>query len=216
MAVDTSLPVLVTRLPDRTALARLLRAALRHEIAQVQLMAPPREGTHTLDLRVPGEPSVSLLAEPAGAMQNGQFPLRLRPLHRAQAAELYALLEGDNEASRTDVTESAPPGSPAPDTIAQPPRTVGFEDSAPILRAMSGSAPPPVGNVTLPRTPAIDPRVTARMDWGLAPGAQPGLPPMPAAGPAMGVVQGLPADPRRTAPSARWTPPASDAAHAKL
>ena len=206
--------MLVTRLPDRTALARLLRAALRHEIAQVQLVEPPRQGTHTLDLRVPGEPSVSLLAEPAGAMQNGQFPLRLRPLHRAQAAELYALLEGENSQADTAAVESAAPGSPPPDTIAQPPRTVSYEDSAPILRAMSGSAPPPVGDVAMPRPSPIDPRVTARMDWGLLPGGQPGAVPQPA--PAAGTIQGLPIDPRRTAPSAMWTPPVSTVNDAKL
>jgi serine/threonine protein kinase len=200
--VDTSLLVLVTRLPDRRALARLLRAALRHEIAQVQLVEPPRQGTHTLDLRVPGEPSVSILAEPAGAMQNGQFPLRLRPLHRAQAAELYALLEGENPSSENANAESASPGSPPPDTIAQPPRTVGYEDSAPILRAMSGSAPPPVGDVAMPRLSPIDPRVTARMDWGLVPTAA-------GPAPAGASIQGLPVDPRRTAPSAVWSPPAT-------
>ncbi|MDB5219131.1 MAG: Serine/threonine protein kinase PrkC, regulator of stationary phase, partial [Myxococcaceae bacterium] len=197
--------MLVTRLPDRRALARLLRAALRHEIAQVQLVEPPRQGTHTLDLRVPGEPSVSLLAEPAGAMQNGQFPLRLRPLHRAQAAELYALLEGENPPSET-AADTAAPGSPPPDTIAQPPRTISYEDSGPILRAMSGSAPPPVGDVAMPKISPIDPRVTARMDWGLVPS-----PAAPAPAPAMGAIQGLPVDPRRTAPSAVWTPPVGDA-----
>jgi serine/threonine protein kinase len=195
--------VLVTRLPDRRALARLLRAALRHEIAQVQLVEAPRQGTHTLDLRVPGEPSVSLLAEPAGAMQNGQFPLRLRPLHRAQAAELYALLEGENPSSENANVDTASPGSPPPDTIAQPPRTVGYEDSAPILRAMSGSAPPPVGDVAMPRLSPIDPRVTARMDWGLVPTAA-------GAAPAGASIQGLPVDPRRTTPSAVWSPPATE------
>jgi serine/threonine protein kinase len=201
--------VLVTRLPDRTALARLLRAALRHEVAQVQLVEPPRQGTHTLDLRVPGEPSVSLLAEPAGAMQNGQFPLRLRPLHRAQAAELYALLEGESAGADTTAVESQAPGSPPPDTIAQPPRTVSYEDSGPILRAMSGSAPPPVGDIAMPRPSPIDPRVTARMDWGLVPGGQPGG--APAAAPSA-AIQGLPIDPRRTVPSAIWSPPVPPAA----
>ena len=170
----------------------------------MQLVEPPRQGTHTLDLRVPGEPSVSLLAEPAGAMQNGQFPLRLRPLHRAQAAELYALLEGESAGVDTTAVESQAPGSPPPDTIAQPPRTVGYEDSGPILRAMSGSAPPPVGDVAMPRPSPIDPRVTARMDWGLLPGGQPGAAPPP---PAAAAIQGLPIDPRRTAPSAMWSPP---------
>lgn len=189
--VDSSLPVLVTRLSDRRALARLLRAALRHEVAQVPLEEAPRQGTHTLDLRVTGSPSVSLLAEPAGAPQNGHFPLRLRPLHRAQAAELYALLEGENpssEGSSTAPAESAAPGSPIPDTLV--PRTLSYEDSGPIMRAMSGSAPPPVAEVAIPRGPTpIDPRVTAPMGWSAK----------------------RPDDPRRTAPSAAWARPVNEA-----
>jgi eukaryotic-like serine/threonine-protein kinase len=95
--VDSSLPVLVSRLPDRRALTRLVRAALRHEIAQVELAhAPARAQAHTLDLHVAGQPPLALLAEPAGAPKNGCFPLRLRPLYRAQAAQLYALLEAEN------------------------------------------------------------------------------------------------------------------------
>jgi serine/threonine-protein kinase len=97
--VDSSLPVLVSRLPDRRAFARLVRAALRHEVAQVELAyGPQRAETHTLDLRVAGQPPLVLLAEPAGAPRNGHFPLRLRPLHHAQAAQLYALLEAENVA----------------------------------------------------------------------------------------------------------------------
>src|SRR5262249_34387125 len=88
-AVDSSLPVLVSRLPDRRALARLVRAALRHEVAQVELTAAPlRSEAHTLDLHVVGQPPLALLAEPAGAPEAGIFPLRLRPLYRAQAAQL--------------------------------------------------------------------------------------------------------------------------------
>jgi serine/threonine protein kinase len=203
--VDPSLPVLVTRLPDRSALTRLLRAALRHEIAQVPLSEAPRAGTHTLDLRLSGAPSVSLLAEPAGAPLNGNFPLRLRPLHRAQAAELYALLEAENASTESmRPVDTAPPGSPPPDTVAQPPRTIAYEDSAPIMRAMSGSAPPPA-DIAKPRGPTpTDPRVTARLDW-----------PAAASGAAVAAAAPAPApvrthDARRTAPSAAWAAPAKD------
>lgn len=192
------MPVLVTRLPDRRALARLLRAALRHEIAQVPLTEAPRQGTHTLDLRVVGSPPVSLLAELAGAPQNGQFPLRLRPLHRAQAAELYALLEAGDPASEAPAPSTAPlsaagPETLPPDTIAQ--HTIDYEDSAPMLRAMSGSAPPPVAEIAMPRgaPPPTDLRVTARMEWRPAVGSPPS--------------NGKPDDPRRTVPSATWSPP---------
>lgn len=201
--MDPSLPVLVTRLPDRRALARLLRAALRHEVAQVSLAEPPRQGTHTLDLRVGGSPAVSLLAELAGtSQQSGQFPLRLRPLHRAQAAELYALLEADPSSSQSGSAqqqqqhaqqESAVPVSPPPDTEAHP-RTLAYEpDSAPIARAMSGSAPPPVAVAM----PMIDPKVTARLDWNQASVRNAGL-----------VQQPPPATPRTTARSLEWSPPA--------
>ena len=200
--MDPSLPVLVTRLPDRRALARLLRAALRHEVAQVALAEPPRQGTHTLDLRVGGSPAVSLLAELAGtSQQSGQFPLRLRPLHRAQAAELYALLEADPTSSQSGAAqqqqqqaqlESAVPVSPPPDTEAHP-RTLAFEpDSAPIARAMSGSAPPPIAVAM----PMIDPKVTARLDWNQASVRNAGL-----------VQQPPPATPRTTARSLEWSPP---------
>ena len=202
--VDSSLPVLVTRLPNRRALAQLLRAALRHEVAQVPLAETPRNGTYTLDLRVTGSPSVLLIAESAGAPLNGHFPLRLRPLHSTQAAELYALLEGDGSASGSQ--ESLAPGSPPPDTVAQPPRTVGYEDSAPIMRAMSGDAPPPaaVGTSSSP----LDFRVTARMNW---PQGAPPTSPLASTSSGLGA---LPVhqsdDPRRTVQSAVWVAPAPD------
>ncbi len=179
------MPVLVTRLPDRSSLARLVRAALRHEVAQVALAEAPRKAqAHTLDLRVEGTPTLALLAEPAGAPQNGHFPLRLRPLHRAQAAQLYALLEAENvlltETSPTITTnpETQKPESPVPDTVATQ-NTLSLDsesDSDPILRAMSGSAPPPAID--------IEPRP---------------IPPVP--------VVPRPADPRKTTPSASFTEP---------
>jgi len=230
--VDSSLPVLVTRLPDKRALARLLRAALRHEVAPVALIEAPRQGTHTLDLRVNGSPSVSLLAELAGAPTNGHFPLRLRPLHRAQAAELYALLEaeqlGGTEAPRTPIRggETAPL-SPPPDTIV-PSRTLAIDHasaSAPIARAMTGAAPPPValsappasakGNLDWGASAApasVDPRKTARsLEWSPPTGRTPAprrwapdTDTSPSHAPA---TPRLDDDPRRTARSPSWAPP---------
>ncbi len=114
--------MLVSRLPDRRALTRLVRAALRHEVAQVELTnGPQRADPHTLDLHVAGQPPLALLAEPAGPPQNGQFPLRLRPLYRAQAAQLYALLEAENVSvdgpPDTSPAHTHKPDSPAPDTV---------------------------------------------------------------------------------------------------
>jgi len=141
-------------------------------------METPRSGPHTLDLRLAGSPAVSVLAEPAGAPQNGHFPLRLRPLDRAQAAELYALLEENLASSQVGPEVGHDPKATA---ILRPPhalaeRTIGFEHSGPIVRAMSGSAPPPQVTMGQGRWPTpLDPRVTARLD-----------------------------DPKRTVPSAAW------------
>ena len=230
--------MLVTRLADRSALARLVRAALRHEIAEVQLSEAPRPGQHTLDLRLAGATAVSVLAEAAGTPQNGHFPLRLRPLHRAQAAELYALLEENPSESQTRGAEAASPGPLPPDTLATP-RTLSFEDSAPIVRAMSGSAPPPALDLGGLRAPTpFDPRVTVRL--GSPPAPPPPAPRKndalkrtapsatwpkalvepkgaswnPAASSPSEVVPGLPEDPRRTARSASWAAAAMHAAAA--
>jgi serine/threonine protein kinase len=185
-------------------MTRLVRAALNHEVAQVQLNeGPARPQPHTLDLRVTGSPPVSLLAEPAGKPQNGHFPLRLRPQNRAHAAELFAMLEAENAPS-VDI-----PPTPSPDTIAQerPPISDG-EVAAPILRAMSGSAPPPVTEVALsesevavPANLPIDPKRTApSASWNQP--TQSRQPPVSSAW-----SQPPPAahdDPRRTRPSAAW------------
>ncbi len=148
--------MLVTRV-DRRALSRLVRAALRHEVADVRLAQGPRQAEpHTLDLHVSGASAVSLIAELAGAPHEGSFPLRLRPLHRAQAAELYALLEAESgsESDGHGVT------SASPDTLAQPPRTVAFEgDSAPLARSITG-APPPMADLS----PVVVPRASPLTD----------------------------------------------------
>ena len=123
--------MLVSRLPDRRALTRLVRAALRHEVAQVELTRGPQKAeAHTLDLHVVGQPPLALLAEPAGAPQNGHFPLRLRPLYRAQAAQLYALLEAENvSVDGPPDTSPIPTATASPAPAPPPPDTVGLIDT---------------------------------------------------------------------------------------
>ena len=198
--MNASLPVLVTQLRDRRSLTRLLRAALRHEVAQVELTETPRSGQHTLDLRLAGSPAVSVLAEPAGAPQNGHFPLRLRPLDRAQAAELYALLEDNPSSSQTPMHDLAGPEQGA------------IEDSGPIVRAMSGSAPPPQVTMGQGQPTPRDPRITARLDdpkrtVPSAAWAKASVTPKREAWDAGPLPEALPSDdPRRTARSASWSP----------
>jgi serine/threonine-protein kinase len=182
--VDSSLPVLVSRLPDKRALTRLVRAALRHEVAQVDLTHGPQKAeAHTLDLHVAGEPPLALLAEPAGAPRNGRFPLRLRPLYRAQAAQLHAFLEAEN------VALDGPPDIAKPDT--KPPDTAKLEntlaisappvstaDAPPLAPAMSGAAPPPIAVMAIPQSTGVEPLSSSTNRAG--------------------------ADARRTAPGATW------------
>jgi serine/threonine protein kinase len=194
--VDSSLPVLVSRLPDRRSLTRLVRAALRHEVAQVELAYGPQTShAHTLDVQIGGQSSLALLAEPVGAPRNGHFPLRLRPLHRAQAAQLYALLEGEN--APIDVPPDTSPTDTSPENVAPPPdadgivdRTLALDpsnvggafDASPLVRGMSAAATPAKPRIDLSRTMPLaqDPR---RM-----------MPSAPSAN----------IDPRKTAPSAAW------------
>ena len=123
--------MLVSRLADRHALALLVRAALRNEVAQVELDAgPQRPEAHTLDLHVSGQPPLALLAEPAGNPKNGAFPLRLRPLYRAQAPQLYALLAAENVSLDGPAPDTSPtPSIPEsrPQAVALPTRTLAMK-----------------------------------------------------------------------------------------
>ena len=201
--------MLVTQLADRTALIRLVRAALRHEVTEVPLASALQHAKpYTLDLRVAGIAPLSLLAEPAGAPANGQCPMRLRPLHRAQAAELYALLENENVASRVDTPRSLE----HPDEILPLSRAVPVEGGAsdPIARAMSGSAPPPV-NVETPRRasipPHLDPRRTApSASWRPPSGSMGSVAPRGERTPSWAPKPIDPNDPRQTRESAREAP----------
>lgn len=200
--------MLVSRLRDRRALTRLVRAALRHEVAQVELTrGPQRAEAHTLDLHVVGQPPLALLAEPAGAPQNGHFPLRLRPLYRAQAAQLYALLEAENVSvdgppdtaplPNPTAAPAPPPAPPSPDTVGLLDTLslapgVAEADASPLARGMSGSAPTPLVVMQQPALAPSEAHVTATASEPrrTAPSAASWSTPL------------AESDPRRTAPSA--------------
>jgi eukaryotic-like serine/threonine-protein kinase len=89
-----TLPRLILDTDDPRAIARVIRGALRLRTETVHLVKPPTaEGQHELEIDVPGEGRITLLAEPAGKPHDGKQPLRVRPLTRVQMAELFALLE---------------------------------------------------------------------------------------------------------------------------
>ena len=91
---------IISRVPDRAQLARAVRAALRQEVVKLPLSEVPSPGgTFTLELSTITDRAdrsndrVRVSAEVAGAVENGTYPLRLRPLTRAQSAELFGMLE---------------------------------------------------------------------------------------------------------------------------
>jgi tRNA A-37 threonylcarbamoyl transferase component Bud32 len=108
-----SLPRLRADVHGGLEVARVLRAALRHQVQTVPLAASPTgSGQHLLEVEVPGEASpVTVLADPVGSASAEGFPLQLRPVTRPQMAVLLALVE------RLDVepSNSEPPSAAAGD-----------------------------------------------------------------------------------------------------
>jgi len=108
-----SLPRLRANLRSDRDIAEVLKAAMLHRMAYVSLMQVPRiGGQHLLEIEVPGDGVLTLLAEPAGVETPIGFPLALRPVTRPQMAILYAIVE------RLDVSGSLdmPPSSNGPKT----------------------------------------------------------------------------------------------------
>jgi eukaryotic-like serine/threonine-protein kinase len=125
-----SLPRLRADLRDGPAIARVLNCAIRHESQIVPLKAPPTSGgQHVLEVDVPGEGLVMLLAEIGSARAEGQ-ELGLRPLTRPQMADLFAIVErlaAPSMTERPSAVSSLPFGSisePPPDmTVFEIPKT---------------------------------------------------------------------------------------------
>jgi serine/threonine-protein kinase len=146
-----TLPRLRADLADARAVARVLRGALRHEVASVPLAsAPTAPGQHLLEVDVDGEGLVTLLADPQGAMTDEGQPLQLRPVTRPQMAVLLALIERLDDAPSTTV----PPPSDGPisdldavmisdATLFEPPRRFPevFDSEAPVPLAAVASGP---------------------------------------------------------------------------
>ena len=91
--MDQKRVVWVAEVPDRATLTRLIRAALLHGVASVRLTRTPVEkGTHTLQLRLDGEPVVVLAAESRGRATRAGFPLLLMPLDFSHVPELQNIV----------------------------------------------------------------------------------------------------------------------------
>jgi serine/threonine-protein kinase len=161
-----ALPRLRAELRDTRIVARVLREALRHEVAVVPLTATPvSTGQHLLEIEIEGEGVITLLADPVGEPSDAGVPLHLRPVTRPQMAALLALVEKlDTEPSNT---EPPPGGLPEPgmedaqladNTIVDrvgpftdPPPILGFDSAMPPLSIVS--VPPSSGGTSAPPTP---------------------------------------------------------------
>jgi len=168
-----SLPRLRAVAADARAVARVLRGALRHEVALVQLEAPPAApGQHLLEVDVSGEGIVTLLADPAGKPSGAGHPLHLRPVTRPQMAALFAMIErlddpstsvpppaADEEWSPTseggpDATliDHLDPGAGLDRDSELPPSSAPIRPTASGARVAAASASPP-----LPASPPASP-----------------------------------------------------------
>jgi len=96
--LDQARGVWVADVADRGALVRLIRAALVHGVAPVDLPETHLEaGVHVLQVRVRGRAVVVLSAELAGETATGSFAIRLMPLDPSHIPELTAITESDAE-----------------------------------------------------------------------------------------------------------------------
>jgi tRNA A-37 threonylcarbamoyl transferase component Bud32 len=96
------LPRLRPATEDASTIARIIRGALRLQVERVRLVsAPATPGEHILELDIPGDTVVQLLAEPLGPATAEGYALRVRPLSRVQMAELFSLVERLDDPSTT-------------------------------------------------------------------------------------------------------------------
>jgi eukaryotic-like serine/threonine-protein kinase len=101
--------------PEGKETARVLRAALRHKEHVVPLVGVAGEGQLALEIDVPGETTIVVLAERVGDPTEDGQRLALRTVTRAQMAEILALLERIDEPS-----ESVPPSAADESDDAEP------------------------------------------------------------------------------------------------
>lgn len=168
------LPRLRADVSDVRSIAKILRAALRHEVATVPLAsAPSITSQHLLELDVPREGLVTLLAEPSGEQRGEGFPLAIRPVTRPQMAELFAMVERlDDEPSKT---APPPPMGDAPEdsndaTLVQlvpPSGAVDPESGRPSFGPSFGvvdgdMVAPPSSGAAAPNAPSVRPPLKRR------------------------------------------------------
>jgi len=144
----------VAEVGDRETLARLVRAALLHQVAEVPLeRAPAEPGRQTLQLRLRGEPIAvvgAALAESARAARSGggasRFPLSLSPLDSSHIPALAALVDGSNAPIDRDPPTLVDQDRPEQDRTLEllprsPPAVPVFVDDAPTRPSAPAPSP---------------------------------------------------------------------------
>jgi serine/threonine-protein kinase len=139
-----SLPRIRARLADNQEIADVLRAALLHSETIVPLeTAPLTSGQHLLEIDVPGDGIITVLADPAGHETDEGHLLSVKPITRPQMATIFAIVERLDEPTRNQ--SIAPTNLDAEDDI--PESEGGAEaDSTmvqPMLFNQSDLPPPP-------------------------------------------------------------------------
>ena len=85
--------VLVTRLPRRSELGPIVRAALEIDIVYIKLPESPPPGRVTLRVDIGDDTVMTVSGELVGSGRDGEYPMRLRVLDESQRAELESLVD---------------------------------------------------------------------------------------------------------------------------
>ena len=107
--------VLVARFENRAEIGPILRAAIDVDIVYIALPQAPPSGRNTLQVFVGEELVASLGAEPVGSGRDGAYPLRMRLLDPAHAAELEPYARASSSNPPAAARPSRSPAVPAVD-----------------------------------------------------------------------------------------------------
>lgn len=154
--------ILVAEFHNGESIARLVRAALRREIASVTLTSRPRgAGLHQLVLKLQGEHCVTLGAEPVGRDDSGRYKLLLAPLHAKDEVQLREIIRqhAGTDPSPTNPSERPPQTRPLDSKIfdmgAPLPNAPAEEVQAPRAQRTPSAAPPAEISAKRPSAPPL-------------------------------------------------------------
>jgi eukaryotic-like serine/threonine-protein kinase len=180
--------------------------------------APVVSGQHVLEIDLPGNEVVMLLADPTAPPTEEGQPLHVRPITRPQAAMLFDLIEHLDEPSTTvppeaDASPEPPLGSGPPhdgdgDTLYDPSLAVRFVRSSPPASLPVFDAPPSSDLENALPPPRITPRLSGPpAGSGVYPSY---IVPAPSSLPAGSASAAPPSKGPASVPAASGTPPSGE------